>query len=250
MMRRAIPSLILLLVMFAYGCEKKAHTPSRPVSPAVHQLIEICTEAQKQYALFYAGLKEHDGDEAVAYATAHNPDPAVIDRLITFEETHRGTGAGLMAAYQLVTNAGRTLATDSSLWRGRHAVLPTLDAYAGLDGVEQVLYYLKGGGYDPLCGTALRQLIAAPATDAADRVRAELCLARWLQMPEARARGIAAWLEDLELDPAQDPSGRRAVHVREALSSLPAADERAQRAGTWTIGTSLMTPLLPPEHPW
>jgi len=225
MTRSILRTTCFLMLLLACGCDHAGDAEGPAISAAQREFINICRDYQKRYAAFNAEMKELEADERVAYAVAHHPGETNVTRMIDFEKAHRGTQAGLMATFELVTNATSTQRTDGRQWRGRHAVLPTLHVYAGMEEIAQLLRYLDGGGYDRACEAALRRLIAAPETDSAGRVRAELCLARVLQMPATRARFLTPALAGFRDGSLNDPEGM-APHIEVRLASLPAEAER------------------------
>ncbi len=152
------------------------------------QVVEICNEMNEAFRQFYLAADAiKDANEKEKYYRDRDPSSAFVKELLEFEQSHRGTHAGLMAARRLVLLGigGGLLNNPRDI--GRRKALGILSAYSNNEILPDILRYLNFGNPDIASEACLRKIIAETSVEQ-NRLFAQYMLARWiLDMRDSRA---------------------------------------------------------------
>lgn len=193
-------SLLLILVLILPGCgEEPLRRPWTAAEAELLVLLEAQHEAEQAMSAEAPPLLD-DGStdwESLRAWRAALPEMLPEDEaLLAFEEQHRGERVGLLALRAILGDAGGTLDIDHRAWRVRHAVLPSLPAYAADPLLPEVLRSTNSGGPDPITPQILAAVRDAEDATEGTRLAASLAIGRWCLEMVKRQEYWTSMLQD------------------------------------------------------
>lgn len=143
----------------------------------------------------------------------------VVADLIAFEQSHRGTSVGLMAARRLWMLQLDGVRNKGVLFDGGKYALDSLGHYGEHDELVELLRFVDLGRH-PSIEPALRKFIAQPmGIKDTNRDWAKFTLARWMLQQQTTREAVEEWLKQVDAKELLPEPGEREAH-EEILSLL------------------------------
>ena len=187
------------------------------------ELVGLLSSLREKYDAFYAAAEKIEDEQKRAdFYRQQNPSGEFVPRLLSLEERHPKTLAGLMALRQVMRMAAGGGAPDNPRERGRRKALQRLAVYADDLVLVETLRYLASGHFEPEARTALASLATNEKAHPVVREFSELMIARcifsardWREYFVRRSNELATGAKPVSSDEEQ--------YVQERLDGLPPA---------------------------